>query len=102
LELNTTTQISDMDQGLYHFGVDGLPPNVGPVDGEGFYKFVEGNPNSSGTSSHSAMIVASVPNSTVNQVHQVTVGFACKDMTGDGCSGSAALSSLRIDVFQPE
>jgi hypothetical protein len=100
LELNTTAEISDLDQGLYHFGVNGLPPTIGPVDSEGFYKFVESNPNSSATSSHSALIVATVTNSSVNQIHQVTVGFACKDTTGDGCFGFAALSSLRIDIFQ--
>jgi hypothetical protein len=100
LELNTTTQISNLDQGLYDFGVDGLPPTIGPVASGGFYKFVENDPNSSATSSHSALIVATVTNSSVNQSHEITVSFACKDATGDGCSGFAALSSLRIDIFR--
>jgi hypothetical protein len=45
--------------------------------------------------------VATVKNTAANQVHHATVAFGCKDITGDGCFAFAALSSVRIDVFQP-
>jgi hypothetical protein len=45
--------------------------------------------------------VATVKNTVANQIHHSTVGFGCKDITGDGCFAFAALSSLRVDIFQP-
>lgn len=100
LQIESTTQISDVDQGLYRVLVDGVVPTPGPLAG-GFYKFTESDPNSSDTSSHSALIVSTVKNTAANQVHHATVAFGCKDITGDGCFAFAALSSLRVDVFQP-
>jgi len=99
--VESSNQISDFDQGLYRFQVNGLTPTPGPTGGSGFYKFVESNPNSNATQSGSAGVVATVKNTTASQTHHVTVSFGCADDNGDGCFAFAALSSLRIDLFQP-
>ena len=101
IHVESPNQISDVDQGLYRFLVDGVPPTPGPVANGGFYKFVESDPNSSDTQPGSAAVVAVVTNNAANQVHHATVSFGCKDITGDGCFAFAALSIARIDTFQP-
>lgn len=99
--LETSTQIAAVDQGLYRFLLDGHNPEPGPTDSSGFYKFVESDPNSDDTTTHSHGVVGTVKNTSANQNHTVSVSFGCKDITGDGCFAFAARSSLRIDVFQP-
>jgi hypothetical protein len=99
--VESSNQISDFDQGLYRFQVNGLTPTPGPTDSSGFYKFVESNPNSNATQSGSFGVVATVKNTSASQTHHILVSFGCADDTGDGCFAFAALSSLRINVFQP-
>jgi hypothetical protein len=101
IQIESANQISSVDQGLYAIFVDGNPANPGPVAAGGLYKFVESDPNSDDTHTNSAGIVATVKNSSANQVHHSTVNFGCQDDTGDGCFAFAALSSERVDIFQP-
>ena len=101
IQIESTNQISSADQGLYQINVDGVPANPGPLAAGGLYKFVESDPNSDDTHANSAGIVATVTNSSANQVHHSQVSFGCQDDTGDGCFAYAALSSLRADIFQP-
>jgi hypothetical protein len=101
IQIESANQISSVDQGLYRILVDMHPASPGPVDSSGLYKFVESDPNSDDTHTNSAGIVATVKNTVANEMHHSTVSFGCKDDTGDGCFAFAALSSLRIDIFQP-
>ncbi len=99
--VESSNQISSFDQGLYRFQVDGHTPTPGPTDSSGFYKFVESDPNSDATHSGSFAVMARVTNASADQTYKVSVSFGCKDDSGDGCFAFAALSSLRIDIFQP-
>lgn len=101
VQIESVNQISSVDQGLYAIFVDGSPANPGPLAAGGLYKFVESDPNSDDTHTNSAGIVATVKNSSANQVHHSQVNFGCQDDTGDGCFAFAALSSERVDMFQP-
>jgi hypothetical protein len=101
IQIESANQISSVDQGLYQINVDGTAANPGPLAAGGLYKFVESDPNSDDTHTNSAGIVATVKNSSANQVHHAQVSLGCQDDTGDGCFAFAALSSLRADVFQP-
>jgi hypothetical protein len=103
IHLESQDKVTTNDNGLFKFLVDGLPPNPGPTDGTGLFRWDLNDPDSGliNFEARSFAVVATVRNSSRGQGHSVEVDIACQDQTGDGCSASMGLASLNIAVYTP-
>lgn len=101
LHLEGQTSVSANDNGLYRFLVDGVAPNPGPTDPNGFYSWDGSDPNSAVPNARSYAIAAKVKNSSKNQLHTIEVDIGCEDQTGDGCNGFMGFTSLSTGVYTP-
>lgn len=96
------TQVTNSDNGLYQFLIDGSPVSPGPVDVNGFYSFQFADPNSGvGDESHSYAAIARASNSFNNQAHTIAVNIGCQDQNNDGCFVFGGFTSVEIAVSKP-
>ena len=93
--------------GLYHFLVDGAPPNPGPApNSNGFSEFGCTGSSDIGTGcvgqtefiSNYVSVVATVKNAYRNQAHAIQVDAVCTGVSG--CQLVVNRAAARIDVFK--
>jgi hypothetical protein len=93
-------------KGFYQFLADGLPPTIGPTDGNGYYLFersvyTTGDVSDSSLQSYPASVVTVVANSTSDS-HTIKEDFGCQDITNaGGCRATVHSITMRVDVFEP-
>ena len=102
IQLESQLTVSNADAGLLRFLVDGKAPSPGPTDSSGFYAWLDAGPSSSTYSldSRSYAVTATVKNATLSEAHTIEVDVGC-GAHHTGCTGTAGLANLRIDVYRP-
>jgi len=101
LHLEGQALVSANDNGLFRFLVDGVAPNPGPTDPNGFYSWDDANPTSGVPNARSYSVTAKVKNTSKNQLHTIEVDIGCEDSTGDGCSAFLGFANLSTGVYTP-
>ncbi len=106
IHLESQVQVTPQDAGLFRFLVDGAAPGPGPTDPNGFFKWLENDPDSNLVDHFevkSYTVVAKVTNSSQNQSHSIEVQIGCADTStdGGGCGARSGFSSLEVKVFTP-
>jgi len=102
IHVEAETIVSNHDNGLFQFLVDGKPASPGALLSGGYFSFQSGDPNS-GTyfEGHSYAAVGTVSNTSNNQAHTIRVKIVCADQTGDGCYAQGGLATVEIAVSKP-
>jgi hypothetical protein len=100
VHLETQTQITAHDNGIFRFLIDGVAPTPGPTDTSGVVTWISSDPNST-LEIRSYAVIGRVTNTVSSEKHAIEIDSGCRDEDGDGCGATAGLSSIRIDVFRP-
>jgi hypothetical protein len=104
VHLETQVRVSYQDTGLFRFLVDGQTPDPGPTDSNGFFEWLDNDPDSPIRTweARSYAVVATVTNTQANQSHTIDVQIGCQDSDGNGtCSVTSGLSNLEVNVYTP-
>jgi hypothetical protein len=97
--------LTNGEDGLYQFNVDGAAPSPGPVDtteGCNCYDWSRSyQPFYEQLIGASYAVTATVTNTTNRQKHSVEVGIGCYESQGDsaGCSAWVGLANLQVAVY---
>jgi hypothetical protein len=105
IHLEAQVQVTPRDAGLFQFLVDGVAPVPGPTDSNGFFAWIDNDPDSN-VLTHlevkSYTLVAKVTNAAANQTHFIEVRIACSDTEGSGsCRAKSGLSVLEVKIHKP-
>jgi hypothetical protein len=101
--LGSNDNLSNGEDGLYQFTVDGAAPAPGPVSPAcKCYSWMQNRPNpTTSLIGTSYAVTANVTNTTWKQKHSIVVGIGCMEIQSDtsGCYAQAGFANLQVAVY---